>query len=218
MKILIIAPHPDDEVLGCGGSIVNHTKKGDEVHICYITVAYYPDWSEEFIKNRPKEIKKVLKVLGVKKSYNLDFPTVKLDTIPRKDLNDSLYKIVKKIKPDIAYIPHIGDLNHDHQLIHKSALVALRPSNCKVKKILSYEVLSETEWGPQNNSFNPNYYVNISKTFKDKIRAMKVYNSELKEKPHPRSTDVIEALAIKRGSEIGVNYAEAFMVIREIVS
>lgn len=217
MKILIIAPHPDDEVLGCGGTIAKHTKEGDEVYLCIVTKGYTPDWSEEFIKNRPKEIEKANKILGIKKTYFLDYPTVKLDTIPQKELNEAISKVVNEVKPDILYIPHKGDLNKDHRLVFESSLVATRPANHKVKKILSYETLSESEWGQPIEVFISNVYVDISETFGKKIEAMKAYGSELKQYPHPRSLEIIEALAKKRGSEVGVKFAEAFMLIREIV-
>ena len=217
MKILIIAPHPDDEVLGCGGTIAKHTKEGDEVYLCIVTKGYTPDWSEEFIKNRPKEIEKANKILGIKKTYFLDYPTVKLDTIPQKELNEAISKVVNEVKPDILYIPHKGDLNKDHRLVFESSLVATRPANHKVKKILSYETLSESEWGQPIEVFISNVYVDISETFGKKIEAMKAYGSELKQYPHPRSLGIIEALAKKRGSEVGVKFAEAFMLIREIV-
>ena len=216
-KVLVIAPHPDDEVLGCGGTIAKYAEKGDEVYLCIVTKGYTPDWSKEFIKNRPKEIEKANKILGIKKTYLLDYPTVKLDTIPQKELNEAISKVVTEIKPDILYIPHKGDLNKDHRLVFESSLVATRPVNHKVKKILSYESLSETEWGQQIEAFIPNVYVDISETFKIKIEAMKAYESELKRYPHPRSLEIIEALAKKRGSEIGVKFADAFMLIREIV-
>ena len=216
MKILVIAPHPDDEVLGCGGTIAKHSENGDDVYLIIATKAYTPDWTEEFIKNREKEIKESNKILGIKKTYFLNYPTVKLDTIPQKELNDSIAKIVNKIKPDIAYIPFKGDLNKDHRLLFEASLVALRPIHHKVKKILSYEILSETEWGQEIEVFKPNVYVDITKTFNKKIEAMKAYGSELREFPHPRSLKAMEALAIKRGSEIGVKYAESFYLIREI--
>ena len=216
MKILVIAPHPDDEVLGCGGTIAKHSENGDDVYLIIATKAYTPDWTEEFIKNREREIKESNKILGIKKTYFLNYPTVKLDTIPQKELNESIAKIVNKIKPDIVYIPFKGDLNKDHRLLFEASLVALRPIHHKVKKILSYEILSETEWGQEIEVFKPNVYVDITKTFNKKIEAMKAYGSELREFPHPRSLKAIEALAIKRGSEIGVKYAESFYLIREI--
>lgn len=217
MKILIIAPHPDDEVLGCGGTVAKHAKNGDEVYLCIVTKAYTPEWSEEFIKNRPKEIEKANKILGIKKTYFLDFPTVKLDTIPQKELNDAISKIVNEVNLDIFYIPHKGDLNKDHRLVFEASLVATRLANPKVKRILSYETLSETEWGQPIEPFIPNVYVDISETFEKKIEAVKAYESELKQYPHPRSLEIVEALAKKRGSEVGVKFAEAFMLIKEIV-
>jgi len=217
MKILIIVPHPDDEVLGCGGTIAKYSKKGEEVYTCIVTKAYLPDWSEEFLRNRPKEIIKANKILGIKKTYFLDFPTVKLDTIPQKELNKAIAEIINKNNPDILFIPHKGDVNKDHRLIFEACLVASRPLKNKIKKILSYEVLSETEWGQSIEPFVPSVYVDITQTFKQKIEAIKVYKSESKPYPHPRSLEVIEALAKKRGSEVGLKAAEAFMVIREIM-
>jgi len=159
MNILIIAPHPDDEVLGCGGTIAKHSERSDEVYLCIVTKAYTPDWSEEFIKNRPKEVDKANKILAIKKTYFLDYPTVKLDTIPQRVLNESISKVVNEVNPDIVYIPHKGDLNKDHRLVFETSLVATRPGNHKIKRILSYETLSETEWGQPIEHFIPNVYV-----------------------------------------------------------
>jgi len=219
MKILIVAPHPDDEVIGCGGTIAKYSRKGDEVFLCIVTKAYKPDWSEEFLKNRPKEIEKANKILSIKKTYFLDFPTAKLDTIPQKELNDSISNIVKEIDPEIVFAPYEGDLNKDHRLIFEAVLVATKPKpGSSVKRLLSYENLSETEWGRSltKKMFIPNVYIDISDTLKEKLGAMKAYKSELKESPHPRSLEIIEALAKKRGSEAGLKFAEAFSLIREI--
>ncbi len=218
-KILVLAPHPDDEVLGCGGTISKYGKRGDEVYLCVATQAYTPDWSKEFIKNRLKEVERASKALGIKKTYFLGFPTVKLDTVPQKELNEAILKVVKEIRPEIVYMPHHGDLNKDHRLVFESALVATRPNaNGSVKRLLSYETLSETEWGNGLGEFIPNVYEDISKEIKTKIEAMKAYRSELKEFPHPRSPEIIEALAKKRGSEAGLKCAEAFMLIRETLT
>jgi len=219
MKILVIAPHPDDEVLGVGGTIAKHTKMGDEVYLCVVTKAYTPDWSEEFIKNREKEVLKVNKILGIKKTYFLDFPTVKLDTIPQKELNEAIFRVVNKVRPDTVYIPHRGDVNKDHRLVFETAMVALRPKlGGAARKVLSYETLSETEWAapPTEDVFTPNVYVDISDTLKTKLNAMSAYKSELKEYPHPRSLKSITALANKRGTEAGLKAAEAFILVREI--
>lgn len=216
MKALVIAPHPDDEVLGCGGTIPKHSLRGDDVYLCVVTEAYTPDWSEEFIKGRSEEVTKANKILGIKKTYFLGHPTVKLDTIPQKTLNESIAKVVDIIKPDVVYIPHKGDLNKDHRLIFEAALVATRPTIHTVKRVLSYECLSETEWGQSIEPFVPNVYIDISDTLNTKIKAMGVYRSEMKPYPHPRSQEAITALAMKRGSEVGSIYAEAFMLIREV--
>ena len=217
MKVLIIAPHPDDEVLGCGGTIAKHSKLGDVFYLCIVTKAYTPDWSEEFLKNRPKEIEKANKILGIKKTYFLDYPTVKLDTIPQKELNEAISKVVNEVKADILYIPHKGDMNKDHRLVFETSLVATRPINHKIKKILSYECLSETEWGQPIEPFTPNVYVDISDTIKTKIEAMKAYESEIKPYPHPRSLEMINILAKMRGGVVGLNAAEAFILIREVI-
>lgn len=216
-KILVISPHPDDEVLGCGGTIAKYSDEGDEVYLCIVTKAYTPDWSMEFIENRPEEVKKANRILGIKKTYFLDFPTVKLDTIPQKDLNEAISKVINEIKPDIVYFPHKGDLNKDHRLVFESSLVATRPLHHKIKRILSYECLSETEWGQSIEAFNPNVYVDITKTLKTKIEAMKVYESEVKPHPHPRSLEMINILAKMRGGAVGLEAAESFILIREII-
>ena len=223
MKILVIAPHPDDETLGCGGTIKKYIKEGNDVFLCIVTKAYTPDWSDEFIKNREKEIENSAKELGIKKVVNLDLPTVKLDTLPQKDLNDAISKCVNDIKPEIAFIPFHGDINKDHKLVSEATLVALRPKpGSPTKKVYLYEVLSETEWSKPaqkiEDVFVPNYYEDITDFLDDKIKVMKCYKSEVKEYPHPRSLEGIKVLAQKRGMEIGVKYAEAFMLLRQINS
>ena len=217
MRILVIAPHPDDEVMGCGGTIAKYSQKGEEIYLCIATKAYVPDWSEEFLKERPKEIEKVNKILGIKRTYFLDFPTVRLDTLPQKELNDAISKVMREVQPEVLYIPHSGDLNKDHRLVFEAALVASRPVVSSVKKILSYETLSETEWGSAIEPFAPNFYEDINETLEKKIEAMKIYKSEVKNFPHPRSLEMIDILAKKRGSEVGLKLAEAFVLVREIL-
>jgi LmbE family N-acetylglucosaminyl deacetylase len=217
MQILIIAPHADDEVLGCGGTIAKYTKRKDKVCLCIMTKAYIPDWSKKFLKNRPEEIKMVNKILGINKTFCLDYPTAKLNTISQKELNDEILKIIDKVKPDIMYIPHSGDLHKDHRIIFESSLVAIKSTKNRIRKILSYETLSETDLQQSMAPFIPNVYVDIQDTFEKKIKAMKAYKSELKQYPHPRSLEIIKALAEKRGSEVGLKFAEAFMLVREVM-
>lgn len=217
MKVLVVAPHPDDEVLGCGGTIAKHAQAGDEVHLCIVTQAYTPDWSEEFLKNRPVEIEDARKVLGVRQVHMLGFPTVKLDTVPQKTLNASLEAVFEKVGPDVVYLPHHGDVNMDHRIVFESCMVAVRPIRRGIRRLLSYETLSETEWGIPAEPFVPNVYVDVTGTIEKKTEAMKMYRSEIKQAPHPRSAEIIEALAKKRGSEANVRFAEAFMLIRETI-
>ncbi len=217
MKILVIAPHPDDEVLGCGGTIAKQAKNGDEVFLCIVTKAYTPDWSDDFIEKRAKEIERSNKILGFKKTFFLDFPAAKLDTIAQKEINHGIDNVIKEVKPEVVYIPNESDLHKDHKIVFHSSLVALRPAhNGFVKKVLSYEVLSETDWAGPENNFYPNVYEDISKTIEEKIEAMKAYASELRESPHSRSLEIIRALAQLRGAQANVNFAEAFKLIREI--
>lgn len=216
MNIIIIAPHPDTEVLGCGGTIAKYSQRGDHITVCYATKGYPPDWSEDYLVKKEREIGESNSVLGISERIDLGYPTVQLDTIPQKNIADSLIKIINEVRPDIAFIPNRSDLNKDHQIMHDAALVALRPLTHRCLKVLAYETLSETEWGPYPQTFHPDYYIDISETLEKKIGAMKVFATELKKAPHPRSTEIIRALAMKRGSEILAMAAEAFMVIRII--
>ncbi|MDP3883145.1 MAG: PIG-L family deacetylase [Candidatus Staskawiczbacteria bacterium] len=221
-KILVVAPHPDDEVLGCGGTIKKHTKSGDDVYLCLITRPLVPDWSEDYINNKDKEIKASNDFLGFKEVFFLDLPSLRLDTVPKKDINDKLIEIVGKIKPEILYIPFWGDINHDHQIVSESSLIAGRPKpGSSIKKIFAYEISTEKEWGGNKTTeikdiFLPNYYEDISNYLNDKLKAMECYKSELKEYPHPRSLKGIEVLAQKRGMDCGLKAAEAFILIRQI--
>lgn len=221
-NILVIAPHPDDEVLGCGGTIKKRIKSGDDVYLCIVTRPVVPDWSEEYINNKDKEIKSSNDFLGFRGVFFLDLPSLRLDTVPKKDLNDKLIEIVEKVKPEILYIPFWGDANHDHKIVSESSLIAGRPTpGSSVKKIFAFEILSEKEWGGNQtdnikNIFLPNYYEDISSSLKDKLKAMEFYKSELKEFPHPRSLKGVEVLAQKRGTDCGKDAAEAFVLVREI--
>lgn len=221
MKILAIAPHPDDEVLGCGGTIKKHAESGDEVYLCIATKPYTPDWTQEYIENKKEEIKASNEVLGIKGTFFLDLPTVKLDTVEQKKINDLISDCVKKVNPEIVFIPFFGDVNKDHKLVSEAAIVAVRPKpDLQIKKVYFYEVLSETEWAKPAQKieevFIPNVYEDIEKFIEFKKEAMACYKSELKEYPHPRSLKGIDILAQKRGMEVGIKYAEAFMLLRDI--
>lgn len=215
-RILVVAPHGDDEILGCGATILKHRKSGDEVYVCIVTKPHVPQWSKTFIKNRDREIAQAHEILGIKQTFILGFPAAELDTIPNKKLNEAIKKIFDEVNPEVVYAPHAGDLHRDHRLVFEAVLVGTRPrGDTTVKKLLCYETVSETEWGYSLQPFVPNVFVAIDKELPMKIQAMKAYRSEIRKFPHPRSLETLQYLARKRGSEIGRKAAEAFMLIRE---
>jgi LmbE family N-acetylglucosaminyl deacetylase len=219
--VLVIAPHPDDEVLGCGGAIAHHAAQGDEVHVLVMTRGapdLYPVDDEVEVR---QEVKTAHALLGVSETHFLDFYAPKLDTVPMHQLADAIARTMHPIRPQVLYAPHRGDIHLDHQMVYQAALVAARPINdYSVRQLLCYETLSETEWAPpwSDTAFVPNVFVNITDYLDLKLKAMHCYESELKEFPHPRSLQAIEALAKLRGSSISVAAAEAFMLVRQIVS
>lgn len=214
MKVLVIGAHPDDEVLGAGGAILKHVSQGDTVSVCIVTKSYSPEWSEESRAQKVIEERKVDQLLGVSRRFNLGLPTVKLNTIPTGEFNRTIAQVVSEADPDIIYTHFEHDLNTDHGLVFKATLVAARPP--RKTRILCYETVSETEWGPVG--FAPNTWVNVSEFVDKKIQAFLIYESEVKVFPHPRSPEVIRALAVRRGSEAGFPAAEAFLTVRDFIS
>lgn len=224
-KILIIAAHPDDEVLSCGGTIAKLAKGGNKVYCLFLGRGK----SSRFeIKNNKviereqnileKEAKKAGKILGISKIFFEDFPDQKYDTIPFLDVVKAIEKVKNQIKPDIVFTHHLGDLNLDHQITLKAVLTACRPlKNETVKKIYSFEVPSSTEWSV-NPQFSPNFFVDVKKTFNKKIEALKAYKSEMREYPHPRCSKSLEIIARRWGIAVGRDLVEAFELIREIDS
>lgn len=219
MKVLVIAPHPDDEILGVGGTIANRADAGDEVYVCIVTKGYPPLFDESFIETGRAECREADKLLGVTKTIFLDFPAVMLETVPRYELNGKLAEVVQNILPDEVYIPHRGDMQLDHKMVVDAAMVALRPKyDHVIRRVYAYETLSETGWDIPNtmNEFIPNVYEDISTTIDRKIEAMNVFQSQLGKFPAARSLGAMEALAKYRGATVNVMAAEAFSLIREI--
>jgi LmbE family N-acetylglucosaminyl deacetylase len=218
-KVLVVAPHPDDEILGCGGTIKRLVSHGIEVNVLVVTRGKEGMYSEEKIKNVRKEANKAHKLLGVSKTRFLEFPAPDLDLVSGSELSHAISEVISELNPDTIFVPHRGDIHHDHKAVFSAALVATRPvKNCEVKRILSYETLSETEWAAPfgDDAFIPDYFVNISDVFGAKLEAFKCYKSQLRDFPNPRSLKSIEALANLRGSTVGHTHAEAFMTIRVI--
>lgn len=212
MNILVVAAHPDDEILGVGGTIVKHITNGNSVFVCIATKAYEPIWSKDYIEKKIAQQKKVDKYLGIKKRYNLDYPTVTLNTIPHGEFNKKITDIVDKVHPNIVYTHFESDVNYDHTILFRACLVATKPP--KRISLYCFETLSETEWS--NKPFIPNIWIDITNYIEKKIKAFSIYSSEVKTYPHPRSLKAIKILSEKRGIEACVKHAEAFILIRNI--
>lgn len=219
MKVLVIAPHHDDEILGVGGTIARYVAEGHEVSVCVVTTGSREMYSEDIVIQTRCETNKSHDFLGIKKSVYLDYPAAMLEEVKRRELNDSLIKLIQEEKPDEVFIPHRGDMQLDHKLTVDAAMVALRPKySHRVKRILAYETLSETGWDVPNttNEFIPNVYIDISMYLERKIEAMEFFKTQLSEFPSARSLGAIEALAKYRGATVNVMAAEAFSLVREI--
>jgi len=217
-NVLIICAHPDDEVLGMGGTIPLLKSQGCEVNLVIVTdgvSAQYPQ-NEEMKKRRRQSLKESSKILGIDKFFHLNFPDMRLDGINQIEINTEISAIVKKLKIDTIFTHHQYDVNLDHQILYKSALVVSRPHQLStIKNLLTFHVNSSSEWGGKtpNHMFCPNMFFDISKTIQKKMKAFDCYKDEIKEFPHPRSKKAILARAEVNGSESGYNYAECFMLI-----
>ncbi len=222
-KILIVAPHPDDEILGCGGIMAKYAEKGDKIYVVIITNAYIgaPElFTEEGTKKVRIEANKSHQYLGIEKTIFLDFPAPRLDTIPSYKLSIALDKIIRENKIDILYIPHRGDIHKDHRVTFEAALVAARPiNNCPVKTIYAYETVSETEWAAPfgDDAFIPSVYEDITEYIDKKKKAFTYFTAQEKQFPHPRSIENLEYLSNYRGATVGFKNAESFMLIRSII-
>ena len=158
-KVLVVAAHLDDEILGCGGTLLKHISNGDVVDVCMVTSPKKEIWTEEYTKKKNTQAKEVDKILGTRKRYYADFPSVALNNISSADLNGKIGQIISDSDPDIIYTHHKGDINVDHRFVYESVMVNTRPINKKIS-VFCFETVSSTEWS--NESFTPNFYVDIS--------------------------------------------------------
>lgn len=226
MKILVIAAHPDDEVLGCGGTIAKLAKQGNDVHVLILGegVTSRDDKRNragrvEDIQQLKRQAEKAHRLLGIKKTFLYDFPDNRFDTVSLLDIVKTIEKVKKGTMPEIVFTHHRGDLNIDHQITFKAVLTAFRPvKGERVRGIYSFEVPSSTEWNAPSLSdyFMPNYFSDISKTLAQKIRAVKEYKSEIRAFPHPRSVESVQVYAKRWGIQVGLSAAEAFEIVRII--
>jgi LmbE family N-acetylglucosaminyl deacetylase len=218
MRVLIVAPHHDDEVFGPGATIPKYAKHGHEVHV--LVMATGDDlFDQDLIKRIREESYEAHRILGVSKTHYADLPSIKLDTFPQYQINDLLLRYFRDIKPQILFIPFPGDVNRDHQIVHACSMVAARPISVALEGIYCYEAVSSTNWNSPGivPTFTPNTFVDVTDTIQVKIEAAQAYGSQLKEHPHERSVENIMALARYRGGFINISYAEAFMCIRQIL-
>lgn len=226
--VAVIAAHPDDEVLGCGGTIARMSREGHAVHILLLADGESSRNSEISNSNtttllaaRNAAAENACKILGCASLDILSLPDNRLDGMVLLDVVKNIESFLDKHRPTMVLTHHSGDVNIDHQVVHNAVITACRPQpDCSVKELLFFEVPSSTEWRPCGSAepFNPNWFVDISSTVKIKLEALQAYNNELREYPHPRSTKAIEALIQWRGASIGVVAAEAFILGRKLVS
>jgi LmbE family N-acetylglucosaminyl deacetylase len=218
MKTIIIAPHPDDEVLGAGGTLLRRKEEGAKMAWLIVTgITSSAGWSEEKVKQRADEIKCVTELFGFDSVFELNFPTAQLDQVSMGDLVAAISNVFKKFEPEEVFVPHPSDVHTDHRLVFDAVASCTKwfryPS---VKRVLAYETLSETDFGlGTSQAFSPNLYINIEPYIADKLRAMEIYTSEIGKFPFPRSREAIQALATLRGTASGFMAAEAFELLRE---
>ena len=221
MKVLVVAAHPDDEILGLGGTIARHTQGGDSVSVVIVAEGATSRREKNLVNT---EILKncalnAAKILGTEKPQFLGLPDQRLETVEFLDIVKKIEEFMEKVKPDVIYTHHGNDLNLDHRTVHQAVITAFRPiPGTTFNKIYGFETLSSTEWsttsiGPR---FCPNYYVDISQTLDIKTKALESYEVEMRPFPHPRSIEAVKNLGKVRGSAVGVVAAEAFETLLEI--
>ena len=215
--LLVIAPHPDDEVLGTAGTIARFAQQGGDVTVGTIAAHMPPLYTEEIHARTVEEAKQAHRLLGVNESIFLDNPAVLLGNLDLPDFNSMVFNIVKKASPDILLMPYV-DRHVDHRMVFEACMVASRPVDVgrNIKICAAYESISETHWNAPHlePNFTPNWCVDISDYIDLKLDAMKCYQSQLQTFPQSRSLEALRALALFRGSQAGMGYAEAYHVLR----
>ena len=218
--IAVVAAHPDDEAIGCAGSIARHVDDGDHIHAIFMSSGEGSRLADtdSSAKSRVTSMENAAKLLGLQSTTCLNFPDNKMDSIPLLDIVQALELVFEKVRPQLVYTHHSGDLNVDHRRTHEAVITACRPlPGSSVEEILAFEVLSSTEWqSPVITPFVPNVYVDISAFIEKKKLAINAYKSEMREPPHSRCKDHIIALARHRGLSVGFEFAEAFFLVRKI--
>ncbi|BDA82969.1 PIG-L domain-containing protein [Aureimonas sp. SA4125] len=219
-RVLVVAPHPDDEVLGCGGTIARIAADDGEVHVAVVTRGQPPAFSEEAAARVRAEAEAAHRHLGVRRTHWLDQPAGRLSETPHSTLNSALQDLFVAIRPDTVFIPFVGDVHLDHQLIFLSSMVAARPHQAEYPPtILAYETVSETNWNAPyvTAAFIPQVFIDIERSLERKLEAMAMFASQLRALPHERSLETLRALAILRGATVHRRAAEAFVLVRTVI-
>lgn len=223
-KVLVISAHPDDEVLGVGGTIAKLAAEGTECHLLIVTdgsSSQYRDSNklDEIIAAKKQETLNCANILGFKSIHYGGLPDMKLDAVPHVEINQVIERVMDEIQPDTVFTHFWGDVNMDHQNVYKSTLVAVRPVMGQVvKELYCYRVPSSTEWTPnkEDTMFMPNYFVDIHKFAEQKYKAFACYATELREYPHPRSVQYLRETDKAAGLRVGLLAAEEFVMLRKI--
>jgi N-acetylglucosamine malate deacetylase 1 len=217
--VMVVAAHPDDEALGCGGTIAKHVAAGDAVHLIFVAdgvSSRNPSSISAPRFEREAATKKAASLLGASSIEFFEFPDNQLDTVALLEIVQCLEPRIALLKPNIIYTHHCGDLNVDHRQVHAAVITACRPSpSGTVREIYAFEIPSSTEWSSTGlMPFVPNHYVDITNFLKKKMSVLEAYEVEMRPFPHARSVENLQALALHRGASVGLAAAEAFMVVR----
>ena len=219
-NVLVLAVHPDDETLGCGGTLLKHKQQGDNIHWLIATaISTEQGFSAPKISQRKGEIEKVASLYGFKEVHQLGLPTTKVDTLPKGDLIQKIAAIINRVQPEILYLPFHQDIHSDHRVIFEAAFSCTKTFRYPfIRRIYLMETISETNYALPfpDTSFIPNSYVDISDVYAQKLEIAAVYDSEMGTHPFPRRQETLKALAMFRGATANCQYAESFMLIKEI--
>jgi len=224
--VLVVAAHPDDEVLGCGGTIARHADAGDQVQVLIVAEGatsrqqqYDRSQADDELFALAQAAQQAGVILGAQDVELLDFPDNRLDSLDRLDLVKQIEERIARHQPQVVYLHHAGDVNVDHRRLHEAVVTACRPTPSQpVRRLLSFEVASSTEWQPPGSApaFQPNWFVDISAQWPRKREALAAYASEMRPWPHARSVEALEHLARWRGAQVGLEAAEAFCLLRQL--
>lgn len=220
-SVLVISAHPDDEALGCAGTILKHQAAGDRVHWLIATGAYPPEWSEEVIERKAEEIEAASRLYQMQSVCHLDLPATRLDSIPLNALISAMQPYFETVAPEIAYVVNPRDVHTDHHAVFTAAwtlMKTFRAAGNGPRRILVFETLSSTDAAPpfDGRTFVPNAFCDITPWMETKLEAVALFTTEAQQEPLPRAASAVRALARFRGATIGVEYAEAFQLLRDV--